>query len=79
MSLGSVEAIKEMVGVGLGCVVVPRMAVGDQRKHNHMAVRSLSPKLYRRIAIVIHRDKRLDIGTWAILSALKSISAKVHG
>ena len=79
MSLGSVEAIKEMVGVGLGCAVVPRMAVGDQRTHNHMAVRSLSPKLYRRLAVVIHRDKRLDLGIRATLSALKAISAKVHG
>ena len=76
MSLGSVEAIKEMVGVGLGCAVVPRMAVGDQRRQGNMAVRSLSPKLYRQLAVVIRQDKRLNLGIRAILSALKSF--KMH-
>jgi DNA-binding transcriptional LysR family regulator len=73
ISLGSVEAIKEMVAVGLGCAVVPRMAVGDQRRQGNMAVRSLSPKLYRQLAVVIRQDKRLDSGIRAILSALKSV------
>jgi DNA-binding transcriptional LysR family regulator len=76
MSLGSVEAIKELVAVGLGCAVVPRMAVGDQRRQGNMAVRSLWPKLYRQLAVVIRQDKRLDPGTRAILSSLKSV--KTH-
>jgi DNA-binding transcriptional LysR family regulator len=79
MSLGSVEAIKEMVGVGLGCAVVPRMALGDKRRQVNMAVRSLSPTLYRQLAVVIRQDKRLNLGIRAILSALKAMSVKVHG
>jgi DNA-binding transcriptional LysR family regulator len=76
MSLGSVEAIKEMVSVGLGCAVLPSMAVRDERKRHGLIVRSLSPKLYRRLAIVVRRDKRLDVGLRNALSALKAITAQ---
>jgi len=76
MSLGSVEAIKEMVRAGLGCAILPGMAVSAKAKQRDLAVRSLSPKLYRRLAVVIRRDKRLDRGLRQTLSALKAISAK---
>jgi hypothetical protein len=39
----------------------------------------LSPKLYRRLAVVIRRDKRLDRGLRQILSALKAISTNDDG
>jgi len=74
MSLGSVEAIKEMVSAGLGCAVLPSMAVRDERKRRDLIVRSLSPKLHRRLAVVIRRDKRLDLGLRNTLSALKAIA-----
>jgi len=74
MSLGSVEAIKEMVRAGLGCAILPGMAVSA--KQRDLVVRSLSPKLYRRLAVVIRRDKRLDRGLRQTLSALKAIAAK---
>ena len=79
MSLGSVEAIKEMVRAGLGCAILPGMAVSAKRKHRDLVVRSLSPKLYRRLAVVIRRDKRLDRGLRQTLSALKAIAAKDDG
>ncbi|OKO76225.1 LysR family transcriptional regulator [Bradyrhizobium sp. NAS96.2] len=74
MSLGSVEAIKEMVRAGLGCAILPGMAVPANTKRD-LIVRSLSPKLYRRLAVVIRRDKRLDRGLRQTLSALKALSA----
>ena len=74
MSLGSVEAIKEMVRAGLGCAILPGMAVSARQRD--LAVRSLSPKLYRRLAVVIRRDKRLDRGLRQTLSALKAVAAK---
>jgi DNA-binding transcriptional LysR family regulator len=74
MSLGSVEVIKEMVSVGLGCAVLLSMAVRDQRKGRNLIVRSLSPKLHRRLAVVIRRDKRLDLGLRHTLSALNAIA-----
>jgi DNA-binding transcriptional LysR family regulator len=79
MSLGSVEAIKEMVRAGLGCAILPGMAVAAKAKQRDLTVRSLSPKLYRRLAVVIRRDKRLDQGLRKTLSALKAISARDGG
>jgi len=79
MSLGSVEAIKEMVRAGLGCAILPGMAVSARSKHRDLAIRSLSPKLYRRLAVVIRRDKRLDRGLRQTLSALKAIPANHDG
>ena len=76
MSLGSVEAIKEMVRAGLGCAILPGMAVPAQTKQHDLVVRSLSPRLYRRLAVVIRRDKRLDRGLRQTLSALKAIATK---
>ncbi|MCA6123680.1 LysR family transcriptional regulator [Bradyrhizobium sp. WSM 1704] len=78
MSLGSVEAIKEMVRAGLGCAVLPGMAVPAQPKQRDLVVRSLSPKLYRRLAVVIRRDKRLDRGLRQTLSALKALSSQAR-
>ncbi|VIO73640.1 LysR family transcriptional regulator [Bradyrhizobium ivorense] len=76
MSLGSVEAIKEMVRAGLGCAILPGMAVPAKATPRDLVVRSLSPKLHRRLAVVIRRDKRLDRGLRQTLAALKALSAK---
>ena len=75
MSLGSVEAIKEMVRAGLGCAILPGMAVSGAAKPRDLIVRSLSPRLYRRLAVVVRRDKRLDLGLRKTLSALRAIAA----
>lgn len=75
MSLGSVEAIKEMVRAGLGCAILPEMAVPARTMQRDLNLRSLSPRLYRRLAVVIRRDKRLDRGLRQTLSALKTLSA----
>ncbi|MCC8942050.1 LysR family transcriptional regulator [Bradyrhizobium sp. Arg68] len=76
VSLGSVEAIKEMVRAGLGCAILPGMAVPAKATPRDLVVRSLSPKLHRRLAVVIRRDKRLDRGLRQTLAALKALSAK---
>jgi DNA-binding transcriptional LysR family regulator len=55
MSLGSVEAIKALVGAGLGCAIVPSMAV--QKAAAGLASRSLTPRLYRELAVIVRRDK----------------------
>ena len=59
MSLGSVEALKEMVGAGLGCAILPQMAVRRERDQGALQVRPLTPRLHRRLAIVVRRDKPL--------------------
>lgn len=74
MSLGSVEAIKGMVRAGLGCAVLPGMALSDREARRELIVRPLSPKLQRRLAVVVRRDKRLELGLRRMLSALKAIA-----
>jgi DNA-binding transcriptional LysR family regulator len=75
MELGSVEAIKELVGAGLGCSVVPRMALRDGRARRGLIVRSLSPKLHRTLAIVLRHDKPLNRGLREIVRAIEARAA----
>ncbi|WP_284616832.1 LysR family transcriptional regulator [Aquabacterium humicola] len=60
MSLGSVEAIKAMVDAGLGCAVLPQMAMADEPAGGRFVTQPLAPKLARRMAVVVRRDKRLQ-------------------
>lgn len=76
MSLGSVEAIKELVAAGLGCAVLPGMSV----RHGHesgLEVRPLSPPLRRTLAIVLRKDKRLHRGLRETVAALQELGGAV--
>ncbi len=80
--LGSVEAIKELVAAGLGCGVLPRMAVPPAQVAGKLIVRSLSPRLYRKLAIVLRRDKPLQRGLREVVDALSDGGAEaeeIHG
>jgi len=70
MELGSVEAIKELVGAGLGCGVVPRMALPRTKGRRKLTIRSLSPRLYRSLAIVLRHDKPLHRGLREVVAAM---------
>ncbi|RQO80568.1 LysR family transcriptional regulator [Acidovorax sp. FJL06] len=72
MSLGSVEAIKELVAAGLGCAVLPGMAVREEHR-NTLEVRPLSPALRRTLAMVVRRDKRLHLGLRETMAALRAL------
>ncbi|RDU97969.1 LysR family transcriptional regulator [Trinickia dinghuensis] len=74
MSLGSVEAIKAMVGVGLGCAILPELAVRRMPPASRTVVRSLSPRLHRTLATVVRRDKRLYGGLAQILQSFRNLS-----
>lgn len=74
MELGSVEAIKEMVGAGLGYAVLPGMAVQPSIRQPPIVARRLSPPLFRGRGIVLRRDKTLTRGLREIVEALKSSS-----
>ena len=69
MELGSIEAIKELVGAGLGCGIVPRISVA--REKGRFIVRSLAPPLYRKLVVVLRRDKVLSRGLRHVLNGLK--------
>jgi DNA-binding transcriptional LysR family regulator len=69
MTLGSAEAIKAMAIAGLGCGILPEMAVGKEGREAFV-VRELSPRLHRTLGVVIRKDKRLSKGLKAAYDAL---------
>jgi DNA-binding transcriptional LysR family regulator len=71
MELGSVEAMKELVGAGLGCSVLPRMAL--RGRHEPFVVRPLKPRLYRKLALVLRRDKPLTKGLRELVRAVAAL------
>lgn len=72
MQLGSIEAIKRMVRAGLGFSIVPRMAVGHAADREGLSVRSLTPVLHRRLAIVMRQDKILSRGISGVIRMLQN-------
>lgn len=76
MALGSVEAIKRLVEAGLGCAILPAVAVREAGDRTNLLVRPLSPRLYRKLGIVIRRDKVLHLGLRETIRALKGLAGK---
>jgi DNA-binding transcriptional LysR family regulator len=72
MELGSVEAMKELIGAGLGCGVLPRMAL-RRNQAGPFVVRSLKPKLYRKLGLVLRRDKPLTKGLRELVRAILTL------
>jgi DNA-binding transcriptional LysR family regulator len=68
MELGSVEAIKVLVGSGLGASVLPSLALDDLVPGTR--VRALSPPLARDLALVIRKGKVLDRSLRTLIDAL---------
>jgi DNA-binding transcriptional LysR family regulator len=77
MELGSIEAIKELVAAGLGCSLLPRLAIRDG-EGGDVAVRSLSPSLHREIGLVLRRDKVLDRGLRELVRSLAGLKASAQ-
>jgi DNA-binding transcriptional LysR family regulator len=76
MELGSIEAIKELVAAGLGCGLLPRLAM--RNNGGPLTAHPLVPPLHRAIGMVVRRDKVPDRGLRALmrsLAALKDQSA----
>jgi DNA-binding transcriptional LysR family regulator len=73
MELGSVEAMKELIGAGLGCGILPRMALKRQRESRAFVVRSLKPRLERTLGLVIRRDKSLTKGLREMVRAVMAL------
>ena len=74
MELGSVEAIKGMVGAGLGYSIVPAMAMPPRTKE--LAVGKLSPLLKRTLAVILRQDKPLTKGLREVLRAIQEQAAR---
>jgi DNA-binding transcriptional LysR family regulator len=76
MELGSIEAIKQLVAAGLGCGLLPQLAMAGDT--GPVAARSLSPLLYREIALVLRRDKIPDRGLRELIRGLRELKAGNH-
>jgi DNA-binding transcriptional LysR family regulator len=74
MELGNEEAIKKLVGAGLGISVSPAMAVREEVRAGVLRMRPLSPALGRRLGIVRRRDKPETPALRAFLAALEGLS-----
>ena len=70
MELGSTEAMKEIVAAGLGCAVLPRLAVSGAGRRDALTVLPLAPRLARTLAIVMRGDKPLSRGLRHLREAL---------
>ena len=73
MELGSVEAIKELVAAGLGCAVLPRMALRRREDRLRFVIRLLSPHLTRTLTVAVRRDKPRHKGLRETLNALQRL------
>jgi DNA-binding transcriptional LysR family regulator len=73
MELGNIEAIKELVGAGLGCGLLPRLAMRGGPAPGAVTVRSLTPPLYRQLGLVLRRDKVPDRGLREMVRALRGL------
>jgi DNA-binding transcriptional LysR family regulator len=68
MSLGNVEAIKELVGAGLGYSILPGMAL-RQTESQKWVSRPLSPKLDRTLGLAVRSDKPRSRALREVISA----------
>ncbi len=75
MELSSVETIRELVGAGLGAAILPALAFAAREATGDVAVRPLAPRLVRRLALVLRRDKPLDPTLRAALAAMRDQAA----
>lgn len=79
MELGSVEAIKEMVAAGLGCSILPSMAVTGKAGRKTLCVRPLSPPLSRGLALILRKDKPLNKGLRQVVQSITAHAKTVAG
>ena len=79
MELGNEEAIKKLVGAGLGVSVSPAMAVRDEVRSGALSMRPLSPALGRRLGLVRRRDKPETPALRAFLAAVTGLASESRG
>lgn len=76
MNRPAIRGASSITGSGGGAPawasIIPSMAMGEGDKG--LAARSLSPRLYRRIGMVLRRDKVPDAALRAVIKALNGIA-----
>ena len=77
MELGSVEAIKTLVGSGLGAAVLPALALREPVPGT--VTRALRPAAARDLSCVLRKEKVLDRGLRLLLAELNRSVESSHG
>jgi DNA-binding transcriptional LysR family regulator len=72
MRVSEIEAVKVVVGAGLGMAIVPAMSV--TRPSDDIIVRPLNPPLTRTLALIHHRNKPEDLAFRIVRSALTELA-----
>jgi DNA-binding transcriptional LysR family regulator len=70
MELGNEEAIKKLVGAGLGLSIIPAIATRNEARDGSLVVLRLDPPLARRLGVVRRRDKPIGPALEVFLGAL---------
>lgn len=71
MSLGNVEAIKELVGAGLGYSILPAVALRGHERRGWVS-RPLAPDLARTLGLAIRSDKPLSRALREVIRAFEA-------
>lgn len=71
MTVGSLEAIRELVGMGMGYALVSRLALPENRPPDGLVVRSLSPMLFRTIGYAVRRDQPTNPAIDLFIAAIR--------
>jgi len=79
MELGNEEAIKKLVGAGLGVSVSPLMAVRDEVRSGALSMRPLAPAVGRRLGLVRRRDKPETPALRMFLTAIAGLTSENRG
>ena len=70
MTVGSLEAIRELVGMDMGYALLSRLALPTERSSDGLRVRSLSPQLFRTIGYAVRRDQSIPPATELFIAAV---------
>jgi DNA-binding transcriptional LysR family regulator len=77
MEFDNVDAIKNVVAVGLGSSIVPRLALPEEHMGaRNISIRSLRPRLTRPVALVKLRGKRPTEAVSLVSTALLSLRGR---
>lgn len=71
MTVGSLEAIRELVGMEMGYALLSRLALPSDRPLDGLQVKSLSPQLFRTIGYAVRRDRAISPATETCIAELK--------
>jgi DNA-binding transcriptional LysR family regulator len=77
MVIGTVEALKAVVAVGLGISIVPEMAISGMEKG--LVVRPLDPPLHRTLAVIQHHNKPEEKALTIVREAILGLRTQLGG